>query len=330
MTDPLMNAETESSNRQVAPPTLKHFVGQTLVVEQAKVALDAAVAENEALAPMLMLGPPGLGKTLIAHILAKELATPIYEVLGQNLFMLSELHGILLDAVDRSIVFIDECDEMAPGVQTALYKAVEERRIYVEGNVHSGRKPQVVPLANFTLILCSNHEHSIVQPLRDRMKLILRFEYYSPAELAQLLGQRAKALGWPVEDGILEQIAMRGRGTPRLAIRLLEACRRTCRSESKNVITAKHFERTCYLECIDSMGLDRTETQILEILREASGPVRLGVIAARLGLPAQTISDCAERYLLQQGLITKTSQGRCITARGLEHVRQNVEFNKES
>lgn len=330
MTDPLANPKTESSNLQVAPPTLRHFTGQKLVVEQAKVALDAAQAENEPLIPMLMLGPPGLGKTLIAHIMARELAVPIYEVLGQNLNLTSDLNAVLLDATDRGIVFIDECDEMPPYAQTALYKAVEERKIYVEGNIHSGRKPQVVPLANFTLILCSNHEHSIVQPLRDRMKLVLRFEYYSPDELTQLLHQRAKALGWNIENGVLAEIAKRGRGTPRLAIRLLEACRRTCRSEGENTITVKHFERTCYLECIDSMGLDRTETQILEILHDASGPVRLGVIAARLGLPSQTVSECSERYLLQQGLITKTSQGRCITAKGLEHVRQNVEVSKKS
>lgn len=325
MTDPLTNLDTDvSNNRQVTPPTLKHFVGQKLVLEQVKVALEAALMENEPLAPMLMLGPPGLGKTLMAHILAKELAVPIHEMLGQNFFMNSDAQGILLEATDRSIVFIDECDEMTHSAQTALYKAVEEHRLYIEGNIPSGSKPQVVPLAKFTLILCSNHEHNIVQPLRDRMKLILRFEYYSPEELALLLKQRAKALGWQVENSILEQIAQRGRGTPRLAIRLLEACRRTCRSEGESTITLKHFERTCYLESIDSMGLDRTESQLLQILKDALGPVRLGVIAARLGLPTQTISDCAERYLLQQGLITKTSQGRCITAKGLEHVQKEI------
>lgn len=330
MSEPSASPETDLSNRQITPPTLKHFVGQGLVVEQVKVALDAAVAENEPLVPMLMLGPPGLGKTLVAHIMAKELAVPIYEVLGQNLALLSDLQGVLLDATDRSIVFVDECDEMPPYAQTALYKAVEERKIYVEGNVHSGRKPQVVPLANFTLILCSNHEHSIVQPLRDRMKLVLRFEYYSAEELTRLLQQRAKALGWAIDNGVLAEIAKRGRGTPRLAIRLFEACRRTCRSEGDTTITMKHFERTCYLEAIDSMGLDRTETQILEILKDASGPVRLGVIAARLGLPTRTVSECSERYLLQQGLISKTSEGRCITAKGLEHMRKNVESSKNS
>lgn len=306
--------------QQAAPPTLNHLVGQRAIVNQIKVALDAAFADNTRACHMLLTGAPGLGKTLLAQIVAKEMASEFHEVLGQSLAQPSDLFGLLLQATDKSVIFVDESDELSTTIQTTLYRAVEERKLFLAQS-SSARGAKSIPLADFTLLLASNHEHSLVQPLRDRMKLILRFEQYTETELCELVRQRARALHWNVDDDVLGLIAARGRGTPRLALRLLEACRRTCRSELDTAIVRHHFDRTCELEGIDGLGLDRQEIQLLRILEEATGAVRLNVLASRLALPPRTVSDVVERHLVQMGLIDKSPEGRRITAKGLSHLR---------
>lgn len=306
--------------QNASPPTLDHLVGQRAVVNQVKVALDAAFADNARVCHMLLTGAPGLGKTLLAQIVAKEMASDFHEVLGQSLAQPSDLFGLLLQATDKSVVFVDESDELPTPIQTTLYRAVEERKLFLPQS-SSGRGAKSIPLADFTLLLASNHEHSLVQPLRDRMKLILRFEQYTEAELHELVRQRARALHWDVDDAVFGLIAARGRGTPRLALRLLEACRRTCRSEGDTAITRTHFDRTCELEGIDALGLDRQEIGLLRILEEAVGAVRLNVLASRLGLPPRTVSDVVERQLVKIGMIDKSPEGRRITAKGLSHLR---------
>ena len=302
------------------PPTLNHIVGQKLVVEQAQIALDASFAENEPFPHALLVGPPGVGKSLLAKILAREMASGFQEILGQSLLSPSDLHAVLLAATDKGIVFVDECEEMGPWLQTTLYKAVEERKIFLESSVPR-RVPQSVPLANFTLILASNHEHELVQPLRDRMKLVLRFDYYSTAELTEVLRQRARSLHWNIADEALLLIASRGRGTPRIAIRLMESCRRVARSEGETNILPTHVQRACGLEGIDHVGLDRQEIHLLRILNDAARPVRLNVLSSKLGLDSRTIANVFERYLLRQGLIQRTAEGRVITPAGMEHLR---------
>jgi Holliday junction DNA helicase RuvB len=248
------------------------------------------------------------------------MASDYHETLGQSLAQPSDLFGLLLQATDKSVVLVDEADELPPQIQTTLYRAVEERKLFVPTS-SSSRGARTIPLADFTLLLASNHEHSLVQPLRDRMKLTLRFEPYAEDELHELVRQRARALHWDVDDDVLRLIAARGRGTPRLALRLFEACRRTCRSEGEQAIRRHHFERTCELEGIDALGLDRQERQLLAILEDAAGAVRLNVLASRLGLPPRTVSEVVERHLVQLGLIDKAPEGRRITAKGLAHLR---------
>jgi len=310
-----------SDIQHASPPTLNHLVGQRAVISQVKVALDAAFADSARVCHMLLTGAPGLGKTLLAQIVAKEMASDFHEVLGQSLAQPSDLFGLLLQATDKSVVFVDESDELPTPIQTTLYRAVEERKLFLPQS-SSGRGAKSIPLADFTLLLASNHEHSLVQPLRDRMKLILRFQQYSEAELHQLVQQRARALHWEVDGDVFPMIAARGRGTPRLALRLLEACRRTCRSEGETGISKRLFYRTCELEGIDGLGLDRQEIQLLRLLEDAAGAVRLNVLASRLGLPPRTVSDVVERHLVQLGLLDKSPEGRRITAAGLSHLRE--------
>ena len=181
-----------------------------------------------------------------------------------------------------------------------------------------GSTPVAIPLKDFTLLLASTDEYQLLQPLRDRMRLTLRFQFYKTEDLEKIVRMRAAALGWEVEPGVFPEIAQRSRGTPRLALRLLQAAHRVARAEAGEVITVAHLERACTLEGIDHLGLGPTEQQYLKILLE--GPTRLNVLASRLGLPSKTISDVTESFLIRASLVVKDDQGRRqLTAAGRDH-----------
>jgi Holliday junction DNA helicase RuvB len=195
---------------------------------------------------------------------------------------------------------------------------MDQRRLMLGGG-GAGRAPQSIPLADFTLLLSTTDEYRLLQPLRDRLRLVLRFDFYSCEELATLLRQRSQALRWQVEEVVFQEVAQRSRGTPRLALRLLQGCRRVCRAEGGATITLKHLNRACRLEQIDVLGLGPTDQQYLGIVME--GATRLNVIASRLGLPARTVSQVIEPFLLRAGLCFKDDQGRRhLTVLAREHL----------
>ena len=301
------------------PPTLSHVIGQRAVIEQARIAMDAAFEDGLPFPSTLMTGPPGLGKSMIAQVIAREMASGYTEILGQTLIVPADLNALLLGAAEKSVIFIDEADELNVYLMTTLYRAVEDRRVYLESS-SPGKVPQAIPLPPFTIILASNHEHSIVPQLRDRLRLNLRFEYYTEAELADVLRQRSRSLGWSVDEQVVGLIAQRGRGTPRIALRLLESARRVCRSLGETTILSEHLAKACSLEGVDTRGLERQELMLLKMLHEARKPLRLNVIAARLGLPTRTIANVFEPYLLRLGLIQRCAEGRAITHEGIEYL----------
>jgi Holliday junction DNA helicase RuvB len=303
---------------EAIPTSLAHLIGERSVVEQVRVALDAAQMDGLSFPGSLLVGPPGTGKSQTARIIAAEMAAGCHEVLGQAVQSPADLNALLLGAQARDVVLIDEAHELEKEYQTALYLACDQRRVFLQGG-KAGRTPQSIPLADFTLLLATTDEFKLLQPLRDRMKLTLRFEFYSAGELVELLKQRYKALRWSVDDKVLAPIARRSRGTPRLALRLLQACRRVCRSEGEEAITVAHLERACLLEQIDPVGLGPTEKAYLLLLAE--GATRLNVLASRLGLPARTVADVYEPFLLRQALICKDDNGRRqLTADGRLHL----------
>jgi len=300
----------------VGPSSISHLVGQSSVKQQVAVALEAAWADNRKMDHCLMVGGPGLGKSQLANVIAKEMASGFHEVLGQSLRGAGDINALLLAAKDKDCIHIDEIHELDPKLQTALYLALDKRTIFVPGS----KSVQSIPLADFTLLASTTDEYRVLAPLRDRMRLVLRLVYYSTEELALLTFQRSHALGWDTHEDLLPQIAQRSRGTPRLALRLLQSCRRVCRADGRWTIGKGDFVRACQLEDIDSLGLGVVEQQYLALL--VDGPSRLNVLASSIGLPTRTISNVIEPFLIRAGLIGKDNNGcRQLTTKGHEHLR---------
>jgi len=299
----------------VAPSSIAHIVGQKSVVDQIAVALDSAQIDSRRFDHAMLVGPPGMGKSMAANVIAQEMATDFLEVLGQSVANVGDLNALLLQAKHKTVLHIDECHELDKRLQTSLYLALDKHRVFLSG----GKGVQSIPIADFTLLLSTTDEYCLLQPLRDRMRLVLRFDFYPESDLTTVLHQRIRALGWDVDEELLPMIAQRAKGTPRLALRLLQACRRVCRAEGDQAITSDHLTRACSLEEIDDMGLGPTERAYLRLL--ADGPMRLNVIASSLGLPARTVSAVVEPFLIRANLTTKDDQSRRqLTARGYDHL----------
>ena len=306
-----------SEVNDAVPTSISHLVGQKAVIAQVTTAMDAAFEDSGRFDHALLVGPPGLGKSQLASVIAQEMAADFHEVLGQSIKGIGDLNALLLEAKDKAIVHIDECHELEKQFQTALYLAVDKHMVFV----NSKRSPQPIPIADFTLLLSTTDEYCLLAPLRDRMKLTLRFEYYSDEELTLLLRHRCKGLNWEADQSVLPLIARRSRGIPRFALKLLQSCRRVARSQGDHLITLGHWEQACHLEQIDEFGLGPLERKYLSLLAE--GPTRLNIIASILGLPTRTVAEVTEQFLIRSGLIDKDKSGmRQLTAKGLEHARK--------
>jgi Holliday junction DNA helicase RuvB len=315
-----MRTEQANDIADAAPASLADLIGQRSVVDQVRVALDAARQDDKPFDHSLLVGGAGLGKTQTAKIIAAEMAGDFHEVLGQALESPSDLNALLLGAKDQDVVFIDEAALIPSEQQHALLIALDQRKLVLAGG-KTGKSPMSIKLNNFTLLLATTDEYKLISPLIDRMRLVLRFQFYDVEDLAEITRQRCRALCWPTDDGVLPLIAQRSRGVPRLAIRLLQAARRVARSEGETRIVLDHLERACLLEGIDALGLGPNEQQYLRILAE--GTNRLGVIATRIGLPARTVASVTEQFLIREGFIDKDESGkRFLTPKGREHLSQ--------
>jgi Holliday junction DNA helicase RuvB len=304
----------------VSPVVIDRVLGQSQVIATVRVALEASWNDGTRFPHALFVGPAGVGKSLLAQVVANEMGCQLRETLAQTLAGPADLNAMLLEVGDKDVLFLDEADELEPSLQVLLYRAIAEGKLFTARN-GARRTPQALPLANFTLLMASNNEFKLARPLLERFKLVCRFDYYASSEIEQILRDRAKGLRWVVENEVFPVIAQRSRGVPRLGLRLLESSYRVARSEAADVVTVSHFERMCQLEGLDALGLDRTEQRYLQILREAGEQsVRLGVIADRLGLPPRTISSVLEPFLVRQGLIQRSDAGRTLSSKGLQHL----------
>jgi Holliday junction DNA helicase RuvB len=315
-----MNEIRPTDINDARPTSVNHLIGQPGVRDQIIVALDSAQQDNRKFDHAALVGFAGAGKTATAQVIAAEMGTDFIEVLGQSLKTIADLNATLLQATDRAVLFVDEAHELDRSLQTALYLALDQRRVLLQGS-RKGSTPVAIPVKDFTLLLASTEEFQLLQPLRDRMRLTLRFQFYELEDLEKIAGMRATALAWNVEDAVFPKIAQRSRGTPRLALRLLQAAHRVSRAEAEDAVTVAHLERACSLESIDHLGLGPTEQKYLGILFE--GPTRLNMLASRLGLPTRTVAEVTEPFLIRAGLVVKDDQGkRQLSAEGRDHAGQ--------
>ena len=302
------------------PQVIEHFIGNKSIVQRSKIALNAAWNQGTKLPHMLMQGGPGLGKTELSHILAKEMGCELHEQLAQNIKDPKDLHAFLLTPKDREVVLLDEIHELPPIAQTCLYRAMENQQIFLE--CKRGKKSRPLKIANFTILGATTDPQKLLQPLRDRFKLVLDYQFYNAQELEVMLHTRVQQLNWIVEDSVCELIAQRGKGVPRTALRLLESVKMLASSLNEEVVRVDHFHRTCEIESIDPKGLTGNEVKYMKILFENDGSARLNVIGSRLGLNPKHVSTIIEQFLIRDGLVTKNNSIRVLTQDGLNHLRQ--------
>lgn len=299
--------------------SLNHVVGQTRAVTVLRTALDAYWHDRsknngkESFPHLLMCGPGGVGKTFLSELIANELCTECHVELAQNIGNIGQMQGLLMMLEPEHILLIDEIHELSETIQVSLYRALEERKLFLGGN----RKPVTLP--PFTLIGATTDEYLLTTSMRDRFKILLRLQHYSQDEISLLITQRAKRLGWDIDAVSITRLAARSRGVPRLAVRLLESTKRVASSKGLDRIEPTHVEEMLAIEGVDSLGFDPVEQRYLTLLKESGGPVRLNVLATHLGLPKQTI-EMFERDFIRLGLITKGDKGRSLTPKGVEHV----------
>lgn len=300
--------------RDVQPSSFAHVIGQGHVTAALKIAVEASFQEKKRLDELLLCGPPGLGKSALVNVLAQELAVPFTEILAQSITNAAELNSVLLSATD-GILFLDEVHLLHPVQQHSLLQVLDKRRIFLNG----GKSVQSIPVSDFTLVGATTDPDGLIQPLMDRFRIVLHLDFYSHDELAEIVRQRCRALGWSFEPGLLGEIANRGRDTPRIALRLLQTARRVQVAEGSKVISVDHLRRGCEIERISDLGLDNVQQKYLNLL--GGGPMRLNVLASMLGVSTKVIQKTVEPYLLRSGMVVKTEAGlRCLTEIGQDHL----------
>ena len=317
----LTETDTDIEN-SLRPKTLEDYIGQDKVKENLAVYIEAARTRGEALDHVLLYGPPGLGKTTLAGIIANEMGVNIRVTSGPAIEKQGDLAALLTNLQEGDVLFIDEIHRLNRSVEEVLYPAMEDRALdIIIGKGPSARSIRL-DLAKFTLIGATTRAGSLSAPLRDRFGVILRLELYTDEQLATIVKRSAGILNIPIEqDGAL-QIASRSRGTPRIANRLLKRSRDFAQVKYDGVINAEAAEDALSRMEIDQLGLDGIDRRLLTtmIKNYNGGPVGLETIAAAIGEEAVTIEDVYEPYLMQIGFLSRTPRGRCVTPAAYRHL----------
>jgi Holliday junction DNA helicase RuvB len=316
VTTPEELPDEQSVDAALRPSRLDEFVGQPLVKSSLQIAIDAAKARGDTLDHTLFFGPPGLGKTTLAMLMAKEMGVQLRTTSGPVLEKPGDLVALLSSLGHGDILFIDEIHRLRPVLEEFLYPAMEDFRVDVR--IGEGPGVQTIPMAleKFTLIGATTRFGLLTPPMRARFGIVERLSFYDPDDLTQIVTRSASILGVPTEaEGALE-IARRSRGTPRVANRLLRRVRDYAEVKADGRITAPVAADALSRLAVDEFGLDDMDARILSTIIEkfGGGPVGLGTVAVAVGEDAGTLQDVYEPYLIQQGFLERTPRGRCATA----------------
>ncbi len=312
----------DDAEAHIRPQTLDDFIGQSRVKANLSVFIQAAKARREALDHVLLAGPPGLGKTTLAQIVARELGVNFRATSGPVIAKAGDLAALLTNLEERDVLFIDEIHRLNPAVEEVLYPAMEDFQLdLIIGEGPAARSVRI-DLAKFTLIGATTRTGLLTTPLRDRFGIPLRLQYYTEEELLQIVERGARILNMNLsKDGALE-IARRSRGTPRIAGRLLRRVRDFAAVQGAAVVDAKVADVALSAMEVDALGLDAMDRRYLKCIAEnfGGGPVGIETIAASLSESRDALEEVIEPYLIQQGLVARTPRGRVLTARAFQHL----------
>jgi Holliday junction DNA helicase RuvB len=319
---PAAQVEEEELELTLRPRRLEEFVGQGRVKDQLAIALAAAKAREEALDHVLLVGPPGLGKTSLAYIVREEMGVGIRSVAGPALERKGDMAAILTGLERHGVLFVDEIHRLNRAIEEILYPALEDFRLDIVVGQGPAARTLTLDLPPFTLVGATTRTGLLTTPLRDRFGMTFRLEYYNTGELATIVRRSARILDVEIDDESADEIARRSRGTPRIANRILRRVRDVAQVKHDGAITTAVAREALELLEVDEQGLERIDRALLDAIavKFGGGPVGLSTLAVALGEEPDTIEDVYEPYLLQLGFIQRTPRGRVITELGRAHV----------
>jgi holliday junction DNA helicase RuvB len=326
VTDPRLvsarpNDDDLGFDQSLRPRTLADYVGQPPVVANLRVAIEAARSRGEALDHVLFFGPPGVGKTSLAHVIAAELGVPIKATAGPIIERAGDLAALLTALEPREVLFVDEIHRLDAKVEEILYPALEDCSLDLMIGSGPGARSMKIPLKPFTLVGATTRAGLLTAPLRGRFGIVHRLDFYSEADLEFIVTRSARILGVPIEAQGGREIARRSRGTPRIANRLLRRVRDFAQVRADGVITASVAQDALSLLEVDAHGFDEVDRKLLMTIIDkfAGGPVGVNALAAAISEEPDAIEDIYEPYLLQIGFLDRTPRGRTATRRAYEH-----------